>query len=157
MAQFCNCARLALAHALLFVFSKASLGFFGVVDSVSCLDSVFESKLSKLESNLFLDSESTRDSVKLDSKPTLDSESALHSALGLPYWRGVDSVSSLLQAKKLVIAVWLCKLCGFFGRLADLASVPSEKSAILSHCIPKEPFSMKKAQCLNSQPFIIIL
>ena len=39
MAQFCNCARLALAHALLFIFGKASLGFFGVVDSVSCLDS----------------------------------------------------------------------------------------------------------------------
>ena len=104
-----------LAHALLFEFSKASLGFFGVVDSVSCLDSVFESKLSKLESNLSLDSESTRDSVKLDSKPTLDSESALHSALGLPYWRGVDSVSSLLQAKKLVIAVWLCKFYGHCG------------------------------------------
>ena len=56
----------------------------------------------------------------------------------------MDSVGLLLQAKKLVFAVWLCKLCGFFGRLADLASVPSEKSAILSHCIPKEPFSKKE-------------
>ena len=28
-----------LAHALLSVFSKASLGFFGVVDCVNCLDS----------------------------------------------------------------------------------------------------------------------
>ena len=58
-------ARLVLPHALLFKFGKASLGFFGVVDCVGCLDSesieldsvivleserldsVFESKLSK--------------------------------------------------------------------------------------------------------------
>ena len=32
-------ARLVLPHALLFESGKASLGFFGVVDSVSCLDS----------------------------------------------------------------------------------------------------------------------
>ena len=107
-------ARLVLPHALFFESGKASLGFFEVVDSVSCLDS--ESKLS------------------------LDSESALHSALGLPSWRGVDSVGLLLQAAKLVFAVWLCKLCGFFGRLADKPSVPSKKSTILSHCKPAEPF-----------------
>ena len=54
-------ARLVLAHALFILFGKASLKFFSVVDSVSCLDS--ESKLSKLESNLSLDSKSARDSV----------------------------------------------------------------------------------------------
>ncbi len=127
MAQFCNCARLVLTHALL-IFGKALIRFFEVVDCVSCLDSE-------------LDSESARDSVRLDSRLSLDSESALHSALGFASL-GVDSVGLPTQTKKLVIAVWLCKLCGFFGRLADLASVPSEKSAILSHCIPKEPFSL---------------
>ena len=40
MAQFCNCARLVLTHALLLIFGKASLGFFEVVDSVIVLESV---------------------------------------------------------------------------------------------------------------------
>ena len=70
MAQFCNCARLALSRTL-FKFGKALIRFFEVVDCVSCLDSE-------------LDSESARDSVRLDSRLSLDSESALHSALGLP-------------------------------------------------------------------------
>ena len=39
MAQFCNCARLVLTHALSILFGKASLGFFSVVDSVIDLDS----------------------------------------------------------------------------------------------------------------------
>ncbi|WP_394997847.1 hypothetical protein [uncultured Helicobacter sp.] len=46
------------------------------------MDSEFESKL-----------------LKLDSKPTLDSECALDSVLGLLSWRGVDCVGSPLQAK----------------------------------------------------------
>ena len=56
-------ARLVLAHALFFVFGKALLGFFSVVDSVSFLDS---------------------ESVGIDSVNALDSESARDSALGLP-------------------------------------------------------------------------
>ena len=57
-----------LAHAL-FIFSKASLGFFGVVDCVSFLDSefieldsviVYKSKLPKLDSKFSLDSLSLR-------------------------------------------------------------------------------------------------
>ena len=59
-------ARLVLAHALFILFGKASLEFFGVVDSVSCLDSekldsrfcFCESKLLTLDSGLSLDSES---------------------------------------------------------------------------------------------------
>ena len=58
-------ARLALSRPLI-VFGKASLEFFGVVDSVSCLDSekldsrfcFCESKLLTLDSGLSLDSES---------------------------------------------------------------------------------------------------
>ena len=47
MAQFCNCARLVLTHALSFIFGKASHKFFEVADSVIVLDSVntFKSKL----------------------------------------------------------------------------------------------------------------
>ncbi len=66
-------ARLVLPHALLFESGKASLGFFGVVDCV-----------------IDLDSESALDSVRLDSKPFLDSVFSLHSALGLPSWHSKD-------------------------------------------------------------------
>ncbi|WP_394994746.1 hypothetical protein [uncultured Helicobacter sp.] len=45
-----------------------------------------------------LDSESARDSVRLDSKPTRDSIFSLHSALGFASL-GVDSVSLPLQTK----------------------------------------------------------
>ena len=68
MAQFCNCARLVLTHALLLIFGKASLGF--LVDSVIVLESVK------------LDSES--ELLNLESKPTRDSVFSLHSTLGLP-------------------------------------------------------------------------
>ena len=77
-------ARLVLAHALLFTFGKASLGFFGVVDSVRFLDSEkLDSRFCFCES---LDCESKL--LKLDFKLSLDSESASDSALGLPSWRG---------------------------------------------------------------------
>ena len=56
MVQFCNCARLVLSHALFILFGKASLGFFEVVDSVSCFES------ERLESKLSLESESALDS-----------------------------------------------------------------------------------------------
>ena len=59
MVQFCNCARLVLSHALFILFGKASLGFFEVVDSVSCLES------ERLESKLSLESESALDSILL--------------------------------------------------------------------------------------------
>ena len=55
-SKFLDSARLVLAHALLLIFGKASLGFFGVVDCVIDLDS------KKLDS-VALDSESARDSV----------------------------------------------------------------------------------------------
>ena len=45
----------------------------------------------------------------------LDSEFTLHSALGLPSWRGVDSVGLLLQTKKLVIAVVLVEFLAGAG------------------------------------------
>ena len=45
-----------LSHALFILFGKASLGFFEVVDSVSCLES------ERLESKLSLESESALDS-----------------------------------------------------------------------------------------------
>ena len=80
-----------LAHALFFIFGKASLRFFEVVDSESI---GLDSKFCFCES---LDCESKL--LKLDSKLSLDSESALHSALGLPFWLGVDCVGLLLQAK----------------------------------------------------------
>ena len=72
-------ARLVLPHALLFESGKASLGFFGVVDSVSCLDSEkLDSRFcfceSWLDSKLFLDCESI----------DLDSKSAWDCARGLP-------------------------------------------------------------------------
>ena len=58
-----------LAHALFFIFGKASLGFFGVVDSVRFLDSEkLDSRFCFCES---LDCESKL--LKLDSKPTRDS------------------------------------------------------------------------------------
>ena len=118
MAQFCNCARIVLAHALLLIFGKASIRFFEVVDSGSCLDS------EKLDSR-FCFCESWLDSVGLLSLTTKRS-----------FFR------------KLVIAVWLCKFYGFFGRLADKPSVPSEKSATLSHCKSAEPFSCERAKFL---------
>ena len=87
-------ARLALAHALLFIFGKASLEFFGVVDSVRFLDSEkLDSRFCFCES---LDCESKL--LKLDSKLSLDSESASDSALGFASL-GVDSVSLPLQTK----------------------------------------------------------
>ena len=45
-----------LSHALFILFGKASLGFFEVVDSVSCFES------ERLESKLSLESESALDS-----------------------------------------------------------------------------------------------
>ena len=60
MAQFCNCARLVLTHALLLIFGKASLKFFEVVDSVIVLESV---KLDSESELLNLESKPTRDSV----------------------------------------------------------------------------------------------
>ncbi|WP_395002521.1 hypothetical protein, partial [uncultured Helicobacter sp.] len=89
-------ARLVLAHALLFTFGKASLGFFGVVDSVRFLDSEkLDSRFCFCES---LDCESKL--LKLDSKLSLDSESASDSALGL-------CVGLLLQAKISRVQVWV--------------------------------------------------
>ena len=64
------------------------------MDSVSCLDS---------------------ESVGIDSKMVLDSESALHSALGLSPWRGVDSAMPILHTKKLVIAVGLVEFLAGLG------------------------------------------
>ena len=58
----------------------------------------------------FLDSES----IGLDSNLSLDSESVLHSALGFALL-GVDCVSSLLQTKKLVIAVVLVEFLAGLG------------------------------------------
>ena len=61
-----------LPHAL-FVFGKVSLGFFSVVDCVSCLDSKsigLDSKFCFCES--WLDCES--ETLKLDSKSSLDSK-----------------------------------------------------------------------------------
>ena len=88
-------ARLALSRTLFFIFGKASLRFFGVMDCVRFLDSEkLDSRFCFCES---LDCESKL--LKLDSKLSLDSESALHSALGLPFWLGVDCVGLLLQAK----------------------------------------------------------
>ena len=64
-------ARLALAHALLLIFGKALLRFFGVVDSVRFLDSEkLDSRFCFCES---LDCESESKLLKLDSKPTRDS------------------------------------------------------------------------------------
>ena len=64
-SKFLDSARLA-AHALLLIFGKALLRFFGVVDSVRFLDS------EKLDSRFcFCESESKL--LKLDSKPTRDS------------------------------------------------------------------------------------
>ena len=60
------------------------------------LDSVLESKVSKWDSNLFLDSESAWDSVRLDSKPTRDSIFSLHSVFGF---------APLLQAKISIVQV----------------------------------------------------
>ena len=97
-----------LTHALLFIFGKALLGFFSVVDSVSCLDS----ESVGIDSKMVLDSES--ELLKLEFKLSLDSESVLHSARGFALL-GVDCVSSLLQAKKLVIAVGLVEFLAGLG------------------------------------------
>ena len=69
-------ARLVLAHALLFTFGKASLGFFEVVDSVSCLESIELDSKSALDFINYLESErldfkfcfcESLDSIELDS------------------------------------------------------------------------------------------
>ena len=70
MAQFCNCARLALSRTL-FKLGKASLGFFGVVDSVIVLDSVeLDSKLSLDSESMGLDSDFKSKALNLESKPS---------------------------------------------------------------------------------------
>ena len=82
--------RLALLRPLLLIFGKASLRVFEVVDCVIILDS----ESVRLDSILcFCES---LESVGLDSKPTLDSELALHSTLGLPSWH-----SKILDEKSL--------------------------------------------------------
>ena len=92
-SKFLDSARLVLAHALL-IFGKALLRFFSIVDSVRFLDSEkLDSKFCFCES---LDCESKL--LKLDSKLSLDSESASDSALGFASL-GVDSVSLPLQTK----------------------------------------------------------
>ena len=102
-------ARLVLAHALLLILGKASHKFFEVVDSVNCLDSESSELVSKF---CFYES--------LESME-LDSEFTLHSALGLPSWRGVDCVGLLLQTtkqsffRKLVIAVVLVEFLAGAG------------------------------------------
>ena len=115
MAQFCNCARIVLAHALLLIFGKASIRFFEVVDSGSCLDS------EKLDSR-FCFCESWLDSVGLLSLTTKRS-----------FFR------------KLVIAVWLCKLCGFLeGWQTNRA------------CLPKNPQPYRIASLRSRFPTIFL-
>ena len=65
-----------LAHALLLIFGKALLRFFGVVDSVSCLESIELDSKSALDFINYLESErldfkfcfcESLDSMELDS------------------------------------------------------------------------------------------
>ena len=96
------------------------------MDSVRFLDSEkLDSRFCFCES---LDCESKL--LKLDSKLSLDSESALHSALGLPSWCGLRGVTT--ASKKLVV----CK-CGLVA-IATNAVVLVEFLAGAGVGVPRE-------------------